>query len=219
VDSIANDYLLDTCQPQTLENAEHVDAQAISICIQGTRFTGRYEDAIRESIDGSYPRHYLSVEHKWSNSTWSWIDWYSHERHLKVLKGACLYQRLKFTHDWQPTNSQIIKFTKSDDASIGFCPCCKTTLEDHDHVLRCPSQASTRYLALQEIRSSIEQTTSPAGPVLWAGLAHWLNHPNEPLSIGTSRYSGTTQLLVQQALHEQERIGWDKLFRGYLSLT
>ena len=40
VDSIANDYLLDTCQPQTLENAEHVDAQAISICIQGTRITG-----------------------------------------------------------------------------------------------------------------------------------------------------------------------------------
>ena len=50
---------------------------------------------------------------------------------------------------------------------------------------RCPSQASTRYLALQDIRTSIEQTTSPAGPVLWAGLAHWLNHPNEPLSIDT----------------------------------
>jgi hypothetical protein len=58
------------------------------------------------------------------------------------------------------------------------------------------------------IRSSIEQTTSPAGPVLWEGLAHWLNHPNEPLSIDTSRYSGDTQLLVQQALREQERIGW-----------
>jgi hypothetical protein len=25
--------------------------------------------------------------------------------------------------------------------------------------------------------------------------------------------------LVQQALHEQDRIGWDKAFRGYLSLT
>ena len=109
--------------------------------------------------------------------------------------------------------------TKSDDASIGFCPCCKTTLEDHNHVLRCPSQASTRYLALQDIRSSIEQTTSPVGPVLWAGLAHWLNHLNEPLSIDTSQYSGNTQLLVQQARHEQERISWDKAFRGYLSLT
>jgi hypothetical protein len=103
--------------------------------------------------------------------------------------------------------------------SIGLCPCCKTTLEDSDHVLRCPSQASTRYLALQDIRSSIEQTTSPAGPVLWAGHAHWLNHPNEPLSIDTSRYSGNTQLMVQQALHEQERIGWDTAFRGYLSIT
>jgi hypothetical protein len=35
----------------------------------------------------------------------------------------------------------------------------------------------------------------------------------------TSRYSRRTQLLVQQALDEQERIGWDKAFRGYLSLT
>jgi hypothetical protein len=64
LDSIANDYLLDTCQPQTLENAEHVDAQAISICIQGTQIIGRYEDAIRESIDGSYLRHHLSIKHK-----------------------------------------------------------------------------------------------------------------------------------------------------------
>jgi len=136
-----------------------------------------------------------------------------------VLKGACLFQRLKFIHDWQPTDSQKLKFTKSDDASIGLCPCCKTTLEDHDHVLRCPSQVSTRYLELQDIRSSIEQRKSLAGPVLWTGLVHWLNQPNEPLSIDTSRYSGRTQLLVQQALHEQARIGSDKAFRGYLSLT
>jgi hypothetical protein len=46
------------------------------VAIQGTRITGRYEDAIRESIDGSYLRHYLSVKHKWSDSTLSWIDWY-----------------------------------------------------------------------------------------------------------------------------------------------
>jgi hypothetical protein len=178
-----------------------------------------YEDAIRESIDGSYLRKYLSDKHAWSDSTWSCIDWYSHKRHLKVLNGASLYQRLKFIHDWQCTNSQKFKFTKSDDASVGLCPCCKTTPENHDHVLRCPSQASTRYLELQDIRSSIEQTTSPAGLILWAGLVHWLNHPNEPLSIDTSRYSGDIQLLVQQALREQERIGWDKAFRGCLSLT
>jgi hypothetical protein len=51
VDSIANDYLLDTRQPQTRDNAAHVDAQAISISIQGTRIMDRYEDAIREHID------------------------------------------------------------------------------------------------------------------------------------------------------------------------
>jgi hypothetical protein len=164
----------------------------LSLYIQGTRITGRYEDAIHQSIDGSYLRHYLSTKHNWSDLTWSLIDWYSHERHLKVLKGACLYQRPKFIHDWQPTNSQKFKFMKSDDASIGLCPCCKTALEDHDHVLQCPSQAITRYLAMQDICSSIEQTTSPAGPVLCAGLAHWLNHPNEPLFIDTSRYSGDT---------------------------
>jgi hypothetical protein len=92
VDSIAEDYLLDPRQPQTSDNAAHVGgAQAISICIQGTRVTGRYEDAIRESIEGSYLRQYLSAKHDWSDSMWSCIDWYSHERHLKVLNGAYLY--------------------------------------------------------------------------------------------------------------------------------
>jgi len=107
VDSIAEDYLLNPRQPQTSDNAAHVDAQAISICIQGIRVTGRYKDAIRESIDGSYLREYLSAKHAWSNSMWSCIDWYySHERHLKVLNGASLYQWLKFIHDWQCTNSR-----------------------------------------------------------------------------------------------------------------
>ena len=46
-----------------------------------------------------------------------------------------------------------------------------------------------------------------------------MNHPSEPLSIDVSRCSGRTKLLVKQALDEQERIGWDKAFRGYLSLT
>ena len=71
---IPNDYLLDTRQPQTQDNAVHVDAQAISISIQGTRIMGRYKDAIREHIDGSYLRHYLSDKHKWTDSMWSWID-------------------------------------------------------------------------------------------------------------------------------------------------
>jgi hypothetical protein len=100
VDNIANDCLLDTRQPQNQDNAVHVDAQAISISIQGTRITGRYEDAIRKHIDGSYLRHYLSDKHKWTDSTWSWIDWYSHVRHVKALQAACLFQRLKFIHDW-----------------------------------------------------------------------------------------------------------------------
>jgi hypothetical protein len=91
------------------------------------------------------------------------------------------------------------------------------TLEDRDHVLRCPSQGRTRYLELQDIRGSISETKSPAGPVLWEGLKHWLSNSSEPLPIDTSRYSRRTKLLVQQALHEQERVGWD--FRGYLSLT
>ena len=61
VDSIAEDCLLDPHQPQTSDNATHVDAQAIIICIQGTRVTGRYEDAsISESIDESYLRDYLT---------------------------------------------------------------------------------------------------------------------------------------------------------------
>ena len=120
VDSIADDYLLDTCQPQTLENAAHVDAQAISICIQGTRITGRYEDAIRESIDGSYLRHYLSDKHNWSDSTWSWIDWYSHERNLKVLKGACLYQRLKFIATHQLPKIQVHEVRRCLDRALSM---------------------------------------------------------------------------------------------------
>jgi hypothetical protein len=131
--------------------------------------------------------------------------------HLKVLKGASLFQRIKFIHDWQSTNSRKLKFAKSTDALIGFCPCCKTTLKDHDHILRCPPQQSTRYLELKDIRGTISEARLQAGPILWEGLTHWLSNPYKPLSIDKSRYSGRTQLLVQQVLDKQERIGWAKL--------
>ena len=36
------------------------------------------------------------------------------------------------------------------------------------------------------------------------------------MSLGTP---GRTRLLVQQALDEQDHIGWDKAFCGYLGLT
>ena len=99
---------------------------------------------------------------------------------------------------------------------LWFSP--ETSPKKDERVSDVPSQGRTRYLELQDIRGSISETKSPAGPVLWEGLKHWLSNPSEPLSIDTSRYSGRTKLLVQQALYEQERIGWDKAFRGYLSL-
>ena len=109
VDHIATAYL-ESGASQTRDNAAYIDAQAISITIQGTRITGRDEEVIREHIDGSYLRHYVSNKHNWTDSAWACIDWYGHERHLKVLKGASLFQRIKFIHDWQPTNSQKLKF-------------------------------------------------------------------------------------------------------------
>jgi hypothetical protein len=90
VDSIANDYLLDTCQPQTLENAVHVDAQAISICIQGTRITGQYKDAICESIDGSYLRHY-PFEYDRAGTVLALARQYSRRHVRKALRGECFH--------------------------------------------------------------------------------------------------------------------------------
>ena len=92
----ANDYLLETGQPQTKDNAAHVDAQAISISIQRTRIMGRYEDAIREHIDGSYLRHYLSDKQTWTDSTWSWIDCWEY---LAMPDIVCLLGRDIGEHD------------------------------------------------------------------------------------------------------------------------
>ena len=94
------------------------------------------------------------------------------------------------------------KFAKSTDVSIGLCPCCKTDLEDHDHVLRCSAQKRTSYLALNDIpvlslkhglrpvRSCVKvlliSCPAPLIPCLW--------------TLDVSRYSGRTRLLVRQAL-------------------
>jgi hypothetical protein len=55
--------------------------------------------------------------------------------------------------------------------------------------LRCPTQKRTRYLAVKDIRGTIAERQSPAGPLLWQGLKYWLSTTSKPLSIDTSRYS------------------------------
>ena len=85
--------------------------------------------------------------------------------------------------------------------------------------LRCPTQKRTRYLALKDIRGTIAETQSPAGPLLWQGLKYWLPTPLSPCPLIPPGTQGRTQLLVQQAIDEQERVGWDKAFRGYLNIT
>ena len=85
-----------------------MDAQAISISIQGTRITGRYEDVIREHINGAYLANILATHIHGRTQRGPVSTGTVMNATCKFLKGASLFQRIKFIHDWPTKNSSSL---------------------------------------------------------------------------------------------------------------
>jgi hypothetical protein len=123
-------------------------------------------------------------------------------------------------HNWWNTGSQREKITMD---STSKCPRCGHHDESTDHILLCPASSSQKvcYLELITLRKSgkVYGLISTPWDILYSGLRLWLNTGNQTPHISLSKYNlhPDQQQILQQAINEQHKIGWNYACRGYLS--
>ena len=186
--------------------------RALLHLIEGT-VTSSYAATIRHAYCGPPLLEYIRIKNKWSEATVESINWTAHGSALRKQISRRRHY-VKLVHDVLPTHSQQNRLDKGQRT----CPCCPSTNEDRDHIMRCPSSDRNKW------RHKLLTTLSNACPT---------HHTYEPLkqllldSVRLWLYSGQEQDRVPNCdqyaveLHSliisQTCIGWRQLFNGRLS--
>ena len=217
VDHLATWYREQKRKPQSKEQTDHVSSCIISISINKQRLVGNVEASIRYHVDGYQLRQYTQAKHQWSNKTWSCIDFEAFGRFYKGLTAHDQDAYTKFMFGHQSVGTTRYKTAKVKDEAQLQCPCCRTAREDPDHLLLCrenPSFAESKEIFTKAMKSS---DNHPTLRLLKAGLVAWIQDPMDPFTPDLTGYPQKFTTAITTAINEQQAIGWDQAFRGYLS--
>jgi hypothetical protein len=99
-----------------------------------------------------------------------------------------------------------------------LCPCCKSTAETTNHLIRCQS-CPQRASSVKAMKAAIcPSDYHPARYVILAGILHWLDHEDSvPFNPSLSEYDPVFLPLLQDAIQSQACIGWGNALKGFLA--
>jgi hypothetical protein len=204
-----------------MENPLPFHACAISLIVNGQRITSYPKEAIRFHINGTRHRQYLQqLRPQWTDQIWNTIDFATIGLAFKSLSVPKRIQTSKLLHGWLPTGH---KRHQMDSLALSNCPCCNLEDETQEHIITCRDHRmrAARFKALTTLRSKIVTTkgSSTTWTILHNCLVHW-SETKEPPSIDRMVLHIKDPRFVPQirrAMQEQEQIGWNLVFRGYVS--
>ena len=124
----------------------------------------------------------------------------------------------KSIHGWLNTGSQKSKISP-DAVDLHKCPRCQEPNETHEHILTCPNihAHKKRYdLVCPMLCQNTLNDLCPVQQVFASCVKSWLETPETSMP-DVSRIPHSQWELLDQALAEQDRIGWHLAMWGYLS--
>jgi hypothetical protein len=151
---------------------------------------------------------------------WNNIDMQGLGISFKSLDTPSRHFTSKMLHGWLNTGHQRAKITKDPLSSL--CPCCQAPDETYEHILWCtaPMVVTARTEALKKI-SKLDKRGSTTWRVLHQALKNWLKDGDKMQNPCLDNYmmmAGHRKLL-ETALKNQAKIGWNYAIRGYLSTS
>jgi hypothetical protein len=119
----------------------------------------------------------------------------------------------KMLHGWLNTKDQL----------SSLCPCCQHPDETFEHILQCkaPPVDKAQDIVHTKLSSLSKKLGSTTWKVLHQALCNWLKFGDKmqhPCLDGYFLKAGQ-QPLLETALQNQDKIGWDYAMRGYLSTS
>jgi hypothetical protein len=155
------------------------------------------------------------------------IDWLAFEQYMNSLPQCKRIKVAKYIHDWQNVGSQKLKLhqsnkseEKEEDEMTDKCPFGCGQSEIPQHYLRCqqnPNNEENR-TQLKSIQKWMENVhTHPViRVVLNQQMKAWLDGiDNETIITDLNEEEHAEE--VQEAIKEQNTIGWDQFFKGRIT--
>ena len=172
--------------------------------------TSHYATSIRHQATRPGLYKYLQDQNGWTDHTMDTINWKAH--------GTCLRRQIKrkthftkYVHGILPTG----RIVHRNDQVRNKCPCCKTNVEDWNHILKCnhPSRETWRTNLLLQLQKKCNtlKTRPVIQRVLHDGLKGWLESEN---LIGYSLSPALYPVEVHRLIHQQNLIGWHHILLG-----
>lgn len=193
------------------------------------------EAYIREKVRGDETLEYIGRKHNWTRQTLITIDWEGIQAYLKSITIHKKFHITQMMYNWQHIGRQKKKFAvaktdqneNQDDESkrlaqealqhLGSCPFQCGQQENHLHYMYCtaPKAVEQRRTSSNKFKTTLQRLDiyEPIIYLLLWGI-QWKPGKDPPTHHHVGDLLGT---LVQQAIEEQTKIGWQHVQRGFLT--
>ena len=179
--------------------------------------SSHYVTRLRDEISTAKHRtYYLQIKYKWTDQVWESIAWDSFNHCASRPTLDKTVNRSKIVHNWLNLGSQRARNGRCPDAQLkSRCPYCAAT-EDFTHLLTCASVRAQkfRYDGMMKLRKVLDG--SKGGSAILRAIKNWILQPQAEVTSPADTVS--SEASVTRAMESQTAIGWDHIFRGFVSI-
>ena len=174
----------------------------VLLYINGNRITTKITKEILQAATTPEIRQYYMNKYKWNEVTLQNMDWEGQQKAVQTFSSSTQKTLHKYIHGWLPTGNHMSRRYKIPNK----CPYCYKE-ETEKHLLTCSGQSGEK----KEFKKKLTKVLKilQTEPTLHAVLMRLL-FTEEPVLCPADAW-------LQQTIQEQQRIGRDMIWKGYLT--
>jgi ribonuclease HI len=212
-DELATKSLLENRVPKT-ESSQHF----ATLLINELPVYSKHTKNIKDTYHSIQYRQYLKDAFDWRDTIIDKIWWYPSEKSIESLSPGEKIIIHKFMHKRLPCNKKEHLYYPYLTSDCKYCP---NTIEDQNHVLRCPCCDKRDDLRKQLVKQldhemRLLRTNINTNRVIIGYVKAWLENRRNP-NIRTMVDNPSLTLI--QAVQDQNQLGWDQFISGRISIN
>ena len=209
-------------QWQTCEFVPVYHAEGCAVYLGNKKLTSHPHRSVLEHWYEAEAKQYLQTRHGFPTEVFSSIYWRSMRYALKKFTAHRRATAVKAIHRHLPTQAKLFQQGRVVMSSV--CPRCVQSDETNSHIYCCPNADALKQRKADWGLLWKELHRARTATIISQTWRHYL-HSLLGLPLGTDfvdtipKVYGETEHLLQQAVTEQNKIGWEKLLVGMASTT
>ncbi|GFH56997.1 hypothetical protein CTEN210_13473 [Chaetoceros tenuissimus] len=203
---------------ETMPQAPLFCSERAQILMDGIAVTQGFHHQLRVHLLGDNLRQYIKGKTGWSDNEFNTVNWQALERYLKAVSPGKRTNIIKMQHGWHHTCERDAMFKESGNFKSGhtstFCPFGCGESDYRWHFLRCTKspiskEAASETRKLHNVFKRYKVHREMQSVILQRVKATLQSQRIVPMQLDDH-----TDPLLQEALDEQDILGWDQFLLG-----